>query len=177
MQENWYIVYTKPGCEKKVGSLLSKRNIENFCPLNKKVVKRLRKNREITEPLFNSYIFIKIYKSKLHEIMKIKGIISVVYFKGEPAIIKNEEVCLIKEFTSNFFDIKLEKIKINYSTFLKCEDENNYSFDGKVIIIKKRIFKVQLPSMGYTLVANISNEIGIDEKLNYQNNGFKFQYQ
>ncbi|KAA9039498.1 hypothetical protein FW778_11815 [Ginsengibacter hankyongi] len=34
MQKNWYAVYTKPHCEKKVSLLLVKRGIENFYPVN-----------------------------------------------------------------------------------------------------------------------------------------------
>ena len=30
MQKNWYVVYTRPQCEKKVAALLTKKKIENW---------------------------------------------------------------------------------------------------------------------------------------------------
>lgn len=35
MEKHWYVVYTKSNCEKKVSNILSKYNIDNYCPLNK----------------------------------------------------------------------------------------------------------------------------------------------
>ena len=43
MQKNWYIIYTKPKCEKKVASLLSKKKIENFLPVHWKEITSLEK--------------------------------------------------------------------------------------------------------------------------------------
>ena len=31
MKKNWYAVYTKAQCEKKVAALLTKKKIENYC--------------------------------------------------------------------------------------------------------------------------------------------------
>ncbi|RYZ19047.1 MAG: antitermination protein NusG, partial [Chitinophagaceae bacterium] len=33
----WYAIYTKPRWEKKVAELLTRKGIENYCPLNKVV--------------------------------------------------------------------------------------------------------------------------------------------
>ncbi|MCW3094268.1 MAG: NusG antitermination factor, partial [Ferruginibacter sp.] len=33
--KNWYALYTRPGTEKKVANLLSRKNIENYCPLKR----------------------------------------------------------------------------------------------------------------------------------------------
>ena len=35
MKKNWYAVYTKSRCEKKVSASLTKKKIENYCPLNR----------------------------------------------------------------------------------------------------------------------------------------------
>ena len=37
MNENkkWYAVYTRPRWEKKVAEILTRRKIENYCPINK----------------------------------------------------------------------------------------------------------------------------------------------
>lgn len=51
MQKNWYAVYTKP-LEKKVAALLSKKKIENFCPLGCVETQNFRKLKLILETPF-----------------------------------------------------------------------------------------------------------------------------
>ena len=59
MENNWYILYIKSNCEKKVSTMLSKRKIINYCPYNK-IIKNLVDINKITkEPLFQSYVFVK----------------------------------------------------------------------------------------------------------------------
>ncbi len=65
MQKNWYIIYTKPKCEKKIVAILSKKKIENFFPVNCKRVNYLRKSKLLYEPLFNSYVFANISESEM----------------------------------------------------------------------------------------------------------------
>ena len=85
---NWYIIYTKPKSEKKVSVLLTKRKIKNFVPLNCKQTMRSRKNKMHYEPLFSSYVFVKIEECDISLLSKVEGIVNVVYWKGKPAIVK-----------------------------------------------------------------------------------------
>src|ERR1700751_4746739 len=101
MQKNWYIIYTKPKCEKKLAGLLTKKKIENFCPLNRKQIRSYRRNRFQYEPLFNSYVFVYASDCELAVIRQTDYVISLVYWVTKPAIVKDEEIEIIKEFTSN----------------------------------------------------------------------------
>ena len=59
MESNWNVLYTRSRCEKKVAALLSKRGIENYCPLNRVVRKWSDRHKLIYEPLFSSYVFVR----------------------------------------------------------------------------------------------------------------------
>ncbi len=48
MQKNWYIIYTKPKCEKKVAAFLTKKKIENFLPLQWKEITYVQKKKNST---------------------------------------------------------------------------------------------------------------------------------
>lgn len=157
MQKNWYIVYTKSKREKKVVNLLTKRKIENFCPLNRKLVTNYRKSKLEYEPLFNSYVFVYIDEAEVSNLRKIDGIVNIVYWKGEPAVISDEEIYAIKEFTSVYTNIKLQKTEIDFYD-IQDKDEPSYFIDGNLIMIKNRSFKVNLPSMGFTMLADVEVE-------------------
>ena len=59
----WYAVYTKPRWEKKVADLLTKKQIENYCPLNRVLRQWSDRKKVILEPLFTSYVFVRISES------------------------------------------------------------------------------------------------------------------
>lgn len=158
MQKKWYLVYTKPKCEKKVSALLTKRKIESFCPQNQKQIKHLRKSRFVFEPLFNSYVFVLIEEEKLPQIKTTENVLNVVFWKGVPAIINEEEINIIKNFVNNHNDIKIERSFVNVEDFAKVVDPPAYTMDGNILMLKNTFLKVNLPSLGYILIAEINRE-------------------
>lgn len=158
MQKNWYIIYTKQGCEKKVTSLLTKKKIENLLPVNSKAVKSFRKVRLRYEPLFPTYVFVKTEEENLGRIRLFDGVVNFVYWKGRPAIVKEEEIAAIKGFMNDYTEVKLEKTFINPDDSVGIEHPQFYMLEGNLLTIKNRITKVNLPSIGFALVATLSYE-------------------
>lgn len=154
MQKNWYAVYTKPHCEKKVSLSLTKNNIENFCPLNLIKSRQLFFTNKLSgEPIFNCYVFVKSTDSEIIQLTKqINGVISLLYWKGKPATIKEEEINAIKEFTLNHQNIKVEKM---HSESQSEETDISYLMDGQILLIKNRTMKLNLPSLGLTMMAKL----------------------
>src|SRR5664279_1188674 len=113
MQKNWYAVYTKTNCEKKVATLFTKRKVENFCPLNCRKIKSFRRSKIIQGPLFKSYVFVNITQAEIALVKQTDGVISILYWMGEPAIIKQDEIDAIKEFANDHQNIELERIQVN----------------------------------------------------------------
>ena len=108
---NWYAVYTKPRWEKKVARLLEDKCIENYCPLNKVTKQWKDRKKVILEPVFKSYVFVRVSDELKWELKKINGIVNFVYWLRKPAVIKDEEIEIIKRFRSDFKEIVVEEIK------------------------------------------------------------------
>jgi len=152
MQKNWYAVYTKQHCERKVSLLLTKKKIENFCPLNYKKSRSIFWKTITFEPIFNSYVFVFTTEAEVMTISKqVSGIISVLYWKGKPATIKEEDINSIKEFTTNHHDIKIEKMRSHGKNDKK--EKVSYMLDGQLVMVKNTGMKVDLPSLGFTMIA------------------------
>lgn len=158
MQKNWYIVYTKPKSEKKVAALFTKKKIENFCPLNCKLIRTSWRNKMLQEPLFSSYVFAYITETSIIQLKQTDGVISLVYWKGSPAIIKDNEIEAIKGFTIDYHNIKLERAIINLNNIARIVDGPDYSIEGKILTVKNKTVKVNLPSLGYTMIAEMETE-------------------
>jgi len=177
MQKNWYVIYTKPKSEKKVSSLLSKRGIENFCPLNSKPIKHFRKSKLFYEPLFDRYVFAFIKEADTHQLRNIEYVINLAYWKGTPAIVKNEEITAIKEFISNHQNIKIEKIEVNVNMPGTTEifDNQSYIIGEKILKIKTLSFKIILPSLGFSLTSEVEIDTARGINVSFENREFQFQ--
>jgi len=85
MSENnlyWFAVYTRPRWEKKVVKLLNEKGIENYCPLNKVVKQWSDRKKVVLEPIFKSYIFVRVTEEDKWDLKKINGILNFVYWLG-----------------------------------------------------------------------------------------------
>lgn len=158
MQKNWYAIYTKPQCEKKIAALFSRWKIENVCPLNYVKTNVSWSHKLHYKPLFTSYVFVRISSDQIERLRKVEGVVNFLHWLGKPAIIKEEEIQAMKEFTNNYQDIKLERTKVNINDSVRVIDDPSYRIEGKFISVKSKFLKVTLPSMGYTLVAQMEKQ-------------------
>lgn len=175
MQKNWYIIYTKPKCEKKVAATFSKKKIENFLPITCKQVNSIWKSKLMYEPLFDSYIFANITETEIAKIRTVDGVVNLVYWKGKPATIRGNEIEAIREFTSDYRDIHLEKTLINPDEDVKVIDGPKYSMEGNLLTIKNTAIKVNLPSIGFMMIAKIDSENTIGREISFGNTGLLLQ--
>lgn len=158
MQKNWHIVYTRPKCELKVSSLLTKNKIENFCPVNRTEVTYLRRSRKLYEPLFQNFVFVNIVKDNVFKLPKFQNVIGLVYWKQAPAIVKDEEIEAIREFMDTYKNIKIEKTEVDVDDVVRNLDSSFYSFDRKFLAVKSEKVKVNLPSLGVVMVAETEGD-------------------
>lgn len=161
--KKWYAVYTKPNHEKKVSALLSKKKIENYCPLNK-IVNNLKeeKKKPILEPLFPNYVFVHIDEQDMPLVKQQSGVINFVYWLGRPVIIKGMDMEIIQEFVDTYSNISLEKIEVSMNNLVRIVSRkpSHKEFEN-VIALQSTQVKITLPTLGYILCTDAPFEIGI----------------
>lgn len=155
MDEKWYAVYTKPRWEKKVAEALTKTNITNYCPINKVVRQWSDRKRIVHEPLFTSYVFVHTTDKKFTEVKQIYGVINLVYWLGKPAVIKDEDIDVIKAFLNEHRTVQLEKRVFEINETIRVATGTFMNKEGTVVAVKNNTIKVALPSLGYVMYAEI----------------------
>ena len=170
--KKWYAVYTRPRWEKKVADLLVKKHIENYCPLNKVVRQWADRKKLVLEPLFTSYVFVHAEPMEHLAIKQTDGIMNFVYWLGQPAIIRDEEIDAIKQFLEEYQNVQLEKIDVNLHDRVRISSGPLMAREGDVIEVRNKTVKVQLPSLGYAMTAEVekSNVEIIPITTSYTNN-------
>ncbi len=157
MNKNWYIIYSKPQFEKKIVAACNKKKIENYFPLKQVNKHSTKKERGIYEPLFLSLIFVKTTLEEMNEIRRIDGVVSMMFWQDRLATVKEEEIDAIKEFTRIYGNIQVEPSVVNTDDVVRNVTVPIKSVDGKVYSISCKTVKVNLPSLGFLLSAEVNN--------------------
>lgn len=154
MQKNWYAAYTKPHCEKKVSHLLTKKGIENFCPYRYHKTQPFLQTKILYEPLFKSYVFVRATEHDIINLSKeISYILSFLYWTSKLATINGDEINAIKEFSENHSEIELERVGVNVEGVHDIHEVISYTTEGKILKKTNRVIKVNLPSLGFAMMA------------------------
>jgi transcription antitermination factor NusG len=160
LEKKWYAVYTKPRWEKKIDSILIRKGVESWCPLQKVERQWSDRKKIIEDPLFKSYVFVHIEDTERARVLMTDGILNFVHYLGKPAVIKDKEVATIKRYLAekdaSIFIISQEgfkeetKIKVNHGVFMGNE--------GTVLRGGKKKVYVKLESLGQVMVVEFPAE-------------------
>lgn len=155
MSAKWYAIYTRPRWEKKVNSLLVQKKIESYCPLNKVRRKWSDRIKTVEEPLFKSYVFVRIDDEQRTEVRMTDGVVNFVYWNGKPAVIKEKEIQIIKRFLDEHENVEVQKMDFQPEERVMITAGPMMDQKGKVMEIKNKMAKVCIDSLGYMLIAYI----------------------
>ena len=151
----WYALYTRPRWEKKVNRLLIQKGIESYCPLNKVRRKWSDRIKTVEEPLFKSYVFVKIEEGGKAEVRMTDGVINFVYWDGKPAIIKDREIQTIRNFLDEHENVQLASIDLKKEQRVRIIAGPMMDQEGKIVELNNKIAKVAIDSLGCLLIATI----------------------
>lgn len=165
MTVKWFAIYTKPRWEKKVSGLLFQKGIENYCPLNKVRRKWSDRIKTVEEPLFKSYVFVKVGEEERTSVRMTNGVVNFVYWNGKPAIIKDKEIQTIKRFLNEYENVEAVKLNLQQDERVRVIGGTMMDQEGKLIEIKNKTAKVCIDSLGYMLIAYIDKSKLISAQL------------
>ncbi len=165
-EKSWYAVYTKPRWEKKVYNLLVERGFEAYCPLNKVQKKWSDRLKLVEEPLFTSYVFVRVPEKERTDVRMVNGVVNFVYWMGKPAVVRDYEIDIIRKFLNEYHDVVAEALVLKPDTKVKIQRGAFMDKEAKVLKIQGNRVQVIIESIGYSMVAFIdkSNIAMVDKK-------------
>jgi transcription antitermination factor NusG len=154
-KKRWFAVYTKPRWEKKVHFLLEQKGIESYCPLNKVRRRWSDRVKVVEEPLFKSYVFVRLIDDEKTNVRMTNGVVNFVFWLGKPAIDKDKEIETIKKFLNDYQDIEVKPVTLTVNSKVKIEQGAFMNQEATVIKVMKRKVELKIESIGYSLIAYI----------------------
>jgi transcription antitermination factor NusG len=155
LSRKWLAIYTRPRWEKKVSLLLSEKGLESYCPLNKVRRKWSDRVKVVEEPLFKSYVFVKIGDEDRSAVRMTPGAINFVYWQGKPAVIRDKEIIAIKRFLNEYENVEVQPIDLKVDERVRITNGTFMDHEGKVLDVRHKTVKVAIDSLGYILIAYI----------------------
>ena len=153
--KKWLAVYTRPRWETKVNQLLAEKGIESYCPLNKIRRKWSDRYKIIEEPLFKSYVFVKVSEDERKDVRLTNGAINFVYWDGKPAVIKDREIAAIRRFLDEYEHVEARQVEVKVNQRVRITNGTLMDQQGTVLDVRKKTVKVAIDSLGYILIAYI----------------------
>ena len=109
----WYALYTKSRHEKIVDQGLKRRDIETFLPLRKITRRWSDRKKVIEDPLFKSYLFVRIPWRDRWEVLNTAGAVRFVGSShSDPTVVPEVELLTIRRFIE-------EQIRVDPFPYLK----------------------------------------------------------
>jgi transcription antitermination factor NusG len=156
--KKWYAIYTKPRWEKKVMRLLEEKGIENYCPLNRVQRKWSDRVKVVEEPLFKSYVFVRVTEDEKTPVRMTGGVVNYVYWQGKPAIIKDREIETIMRFLREYEHVVAEPLPVSENDKIVVTDGVLMDVEGKVLKVMGKKVQVLLECIRYKLVAYVDKQ-------------------
>ena len=157
--QHWFALYTKPRWEKKVHKLLVERGFESYCPLNKVRRKWSDRIKIVEEPLFKSYVFVRVSKSLRPEVRFVDGVLNFVYWNSKPAIVRDEEIIEIKKFMSEYEEVQVGNIELKASDNVMLNAGVMMGATGSITrILGNNTIEVRIDSLGFVLTAKLDRK-------------------
>jgi len=157
MEPEWYTLYTTPRAEKRVYQYLKLDGWECYLPLHRTPRVWSDRVKMVEMPLFHSYIFVKCREFDVWPLLKIRGVVKMVYYNGKPAVIKEEEILAIRQFIKKADGKQIctgDEVEILAGSFKKVS--------GKIMKMQKKIIYLHLEQLAATVCVNLNKVALLD---------------
>jgi transcription antitermination factor NusG len=155
-KKNWYAVYTKPRWEKKVYGLLTEKGMEAYCPLNRVRKKWSDRMKWVEEPLFKSYVFVKVPEEEQSNVRMVNGVVNYVYWLGKPAVIKENEIDIIRKFLNDYDEVEAVPLELKKDNRIMIRQGAFMNKEATIMKVLNNKVQVVIESIGFSLIAVIN---------------------
>lgn len=129
----WYAAYTKPRNEKKVYDRLVSAGIETYLPLQKRLKQWSDRKKMVEEPLFRSYIFVKITQKDYYIVLNTLGLVRYITFEGKAVPIPENQIDQIKQLLEQNIEVEAIDEKLEPGTMVEVKFGSLMGLEGELI--------------------------------------------
>jgi len=155
-QQKWYAIYTKSRNEKKVFALLEEAGIDTFLPLMKVLKQWSDRKKWVEEPLFRSYLFVRIKQDEYYRVLSVTGVVKYITFEGKAVPVPEQQILAIKQFLDNEEDQMIISDTFNIGDKVEIFRGALKGLLGNLLDIRgKQKVRIEIESIGQSIILTI----------------------
>ena len=151
---NWFVIHTKPRFEKKVEERLLSFGIEAYCPTRKEIRLWSDRKKKVDVPVLPSMVLVRLEDKDVNDVFNINGVIRYMFWLGKRAIVREQEIDILKNYLNGNAIINQEIIKLNPGDRINLSEFNNEN--GVIDRISNNTAWVFLENLGYKIKLNLA---------------------
>ena len=146
----WYVIYTKPKCEKKVEEQLLSLGINAYCPTRSEIKIWRDRKKKIDIPVLKSMVLVNINDKDINRVFESPLVVKYMFWLGKRAVVRQSEVDILKEYLDGGYNLLNSKsTDLNVGNDFKLSFLNNEK--GIISLISKKNIWIDLKSKGYSV--------------------------
>ena len=123
---NWYVLYTKPRCEKKVEEQLLSFGINAFCPMRSEFKLWSDRKKKIHKPVLPSMVLVNIDDKDINRVFESPLVVRYMFWMGKRAIVRQSEIDILKKYLNGNYNLTSSKsTTVNIGDVIKLLSFNN----------------------------------------------------
>ena len=151
---NWFVIHTKPRFEKKVEERLLSFGIEAYCPTRKEIRLWSDRKKKVDVPVLSSMVLVRLEEKDVNNVFNINGVVRYMFWLGKRAIVREQEIDILKNYLNGNAIINQEIIKLNPGDRINLSGFNNEN--GVIDRISNNTAWVFLENLGYKIKLNLA---------------------
>ena len=147
---NWYVIHTKPRCEKKAEEQLLSLGIKAYCPTRNEIRLWSDRKKRIQVPVLPSMVLVNIDEKDINRVFESPAVLRYMFWLGKRAVVRQSEVDILKKYLKgdyNTINSKLSNIKVGDKFNLPSFNNER----GIVDRISNNNIWIYLKSIGYSV--------------------------
>lgn len=151
-EKKWHCLYTKAGCEKRVSDYLKKKGIETYYPISRQHNGSSAGKKAY--PLFRSYVFVRMTEADTRVVLRADSVLSLVHWLGQPVLVRDNEIQLMRMFIAEHSHVVLEKTKVNVNEMVRIVTDHKNELGSNIAFGFTNPVKIIVPTLGYAIIAD-----------------------
>ena len=102
---NWYVLYTRPRCEKKAEEQLLSLGINAYCPTRKEIKFWSDRKKRVDVPLLPSMVLVNIDDKEINKVFEASTVVRYMFWLGKRAAVRQKEVDILKKYLNGNYNL------------------------------------------------------------------------
>ncbi|MBK6963976.1 MAG: UpxY family transcription antiterminator [Bacteroidales bacterium] len=155
----WYACYTKPRAEKVVHQRLVHSEIESYLPVQRTRRKWSDRIKWVDEPLFRSYIFVRVNVPDFIKVLQTEGIVRFITFERKAVPIPETQIEAIRMLLGQGVELEVTTERIKPGQAIEVQAGPLMGIRGELVEYRgNRKVLVRLGEIGQGILVTIGPE-------------------